>query len=135
MNFPLNTGGYECVICATNASEINLKKKLQQLSRWSTATCGSLLPLDQNFQYFLSLHSIPEYPIINAKNGVNRKAIKIINHFLIRHLKTFIPWDLWAQGGAGLLLVQVFPDGQQQIHHANFSRHSEIKLNINSLST
>lgn len=92
--------------------------------------CGSLLPLDQNFQDFLSLHSIPEYPIINTSNGVNRKGINIINHFLIRHLKTFIPRDLWGQGGAVVLLVQVFPDGQQQINNAHFSRHSEIKLNI-----
>lgn len=80
MDFPLNTGAYESVICVKNTSEINLKKKvaivvMQQW--WSTAMYGSLLPLDHNFQDFLSLHSIPEYPIINTSNGVNRKYINI----------------------------------------------------------
>lgn len=124
MDFPLNTGAYESVICVKNTSEINLKKKvaivvMQQW--WSTAMYGSLLPLDHNFQDFLSLHSIPEYPIINTSNGVNRKSqykyqniyfdiyIKISIYQYIK--KTFILWGLWGQGGDVLLLVQVFPDG------------------------
>lgn len=58
---------------------------------------------------------------------------EVVN-FLVGHLNTFLPWGLWGQGAAVLLLVQVFPDGQQ-INNAHFSRHSKIKLNINKLFT
>lgn len=46
---------------------------------WLIAMCGSLLPLDQNFQNFLSLHLIPEYPNINTSNNDNRKDINQLN--------------------------------------------------------
>lgn len=64
-----------------------------------------------------------------------RKGIDIINRLTVKHLKTFIPWDLWGQGDAVLLLLQVFPDGQQEINNAHFSRESEINIYIISLFT